>query len=286
MTTEQCPLEIAESYASLQFTDDFLFCKILTENEDITKELLELILGKKIGIVKPENQKSIEITEDGKGIRLDVYAEDDEDQIFDIEMQTTRQRDLPKRSRYYQAMIDLNQINHGAEYRELKKSYIIFICMNDPFPKNGRYLYSFENLCKEEHRLPLGDETYKVFLNSAGKKGDISDGLKDFLHLIRNGYGESELSKKIEQQVEKARKHDEWRQEYMTLYMRDKEKRAEGFEEGLAKGHEEGLEEGRKATIIKALKKNRSVEDIADFMDCSVEEVEAIKAELLTESVK
>ena len=278
MTTEQCPLEIVESYASLQFTDDFLFCKILTENEDITIELLELILGKKISIVKPENQKSIEITEDGKGIRLDVYAEDDEDQIFDIEMQTTRQRDLPKRSRYYQAMIDLNQINHGAEYRELKKSYIIFICMNDPFPKNGRYLYSFENICKEEHRLPLGDETYKVFLNSAGKKGDISDGLKDFLHLIRNGYGESELSKKIEQQVVKARKHDEWRQEYMTLYMRDRENQEKGFEKG--------RNEEKKVVIENALKSGMTIEDIVRIFHYSSNEVKAVEEELLTISEK
>ena len=286
MTIDQCPQEVAESYASLQFTDDFLFCKILTENEDITKELLELILGKKIGIVKSDKQKSIEITEDGKGIRLDVYAEDDENQIFDIKMQTTRQRDLPKRSRYYQAMIDLNQINHGAEYRELKKSYIIFICMNDPFPKNGRHLYSFENICKEEHRLSLGDETYKVFLNSAGKKGDISDGLKDFLHLIRNGYGESELSKKIEQQVVKARKHDEWRQEYMTLYMRDKEKRAEGFEEGHEKGLEEGFEKARKSTIENALIGGMTTDNIVKIFHYSPEEVKAIEAELLTKSAK
>ena len=46
--TEKYRQEAEESYKSLQFTDDFLFCKILTENEDITKELLELILGRKI----------------------------------------------------------------------------------------------------------------------------------------------------------------------------------------------------------------------------------------------
>ncbi len=58
---------------------------------------------------------------------------------------------------------------------------------------------------------------------------------------------------------------------------------AEGI---LEKGHAKGLEEGRKATIINAIKKGRSVEDIADFMDCSVEEVQDMKAQLLSVSEK
>ena len=52
MLTEQYRQEAEERYASLLFSDDFLFCKILTENEDITKELLELILDIKISSVR------------------------------------------------------------------------------------------------------------------------------------------------------------------------------------------------------------------------------------------
>jgi predicted transposase/invertase (TIGR01784 family) len=84
---------------------------------------------------------------DDRGIRLDVYAEDNENQIFDIEMQTTRQKNLSKRSRYYQGMMDLDLINRGADFRELKKSYVIFICMNDPFPKHVRHIYSLKMMC-------------------------------------------------------------------------------------------------------------------------------------------
>ena len=42
-------------------------------------------------------------------------------------MQTTLKKDLPKRSRYYQGMIDLNLIERGAKYRDLKSSFVIFI---------------------------------------------------------------------------------------------------------------------------------------------------------------
>ena len=63
-----------KTYEELTFTDDFMFCKILQNNEELCKELLELILGKKIARISyPEKQKVIEITSDGKGVRLDIY---------------------------------------------------------------------------------------------------------------------------------------------------------------------------------------------------------------------
>ena len=68
----------------------------------IAKELLELILGIEIRKVVVQKQKTIEITSDGRGIRLDVYLEDENSTIYDLEMQTTSQKDLPKRTRYYQ----------------------------------------------------------------------------------------------------------------------------------------------------------------------------------------
>ena len=65
-----------KSYEELEFTDDFLFCKIMENNVDLCKELTELILNRKIGKIIPKGpQKAIEITSDGKGVRFDVYME-------------------------------------------------------------------------------------------------------------------------------------------------------------------------------------------------------------------
>jgi hypothetical protein len=62
-----------KSYEELEFTDDFLFCKIMENNVDLCKELTELILNRKIGKIIPKGpQKAIEITSDGKGVRFDV----------------------------------------------------------------------------------------------------------------------------------------------------------------------------------------------------------------------
>ena len=101
-------------------------------------------------------------------MRLDVYVKDgDGVTVYDLEIQTTSQDDLPQRLRYYQGMIDLSLIEKGASYGELRKSYIIFICTFDPFER-GLCCYRFENFCCDDKDLPLNDGAVKIILNSRG----------------------------------------------------------------------------------------------------------------------
>ncbi len=109
-------------YEELTFADNFMFCKILSNDLDLCKDLLELILGFKISKVElSQTQKEIDIKYDSKAVRLDVYVEDGKNTVYDIEMQKVDTHELPKRSRYYQAMIDLNLIEKGDYYAELRK---------------------------------------------------------------------------------------------------------------------------------------------------------------------
>ena len=59
----------AKKYEDLTFTDDFMVCKVMTTNPELCHELLELILGKKVGaFTRLDQQKPIEMTADGKGL--------------------------------------------------------------------------------------------------------------------------------------------------------------------------------------------------------------------------
>lgn len=220
-------------YEELSFTDDFMFCKVLTTNPELCHELLELIIGKKVGaFARLDQQKPIEITADGKGVRFDVYSEDDQNVVYDCEMQTKDNSNLPKRARYYQGMIDLNLIERGADYSELKKSYIIFSCPFDEF-KAGLHKYTFKTCCKELPEITLEDEVTKIFLCAGGDADDVSPEMKEFLEWMVSGrQGKTELVRKLDDAVQKARNHEEWRLEYMTLLMRDNKMREEGREEG------------------------------------------------------
>ena len=84
---------------------------------------------------------------DSKSVRLDVYVEDEKNTVYNIEMQATSDKFLPLRIRYYHDMIDLNIIDKGELYSELKRSFVIFICTYDPFGKD-RYIYTFDRSCR------------------------------------------------------------------------------------------------------------------------------------------
>ena len=65
--------------------------------------------------------------------------------------------------------------------------------------------------------------TKKVFLNADGKNGAVSGELKAFLAYVAGRQSEDTFVKKLECAVEKAKQNREWRREYMTLLMRDRE---------------------------------------------------------------
>lgn len=244
-----------KKYKELRFTDDFMFTKVMVNNPEICRKVLERILDIKINkVMMPEKQKTIEILSDGKGIRLDVYVDDDKGTVYNIEMQSVLKGHLPKRSRYYQGMIDMNLIERGARYKDLKRSFVIFICLSDPFERNLP-VYRFENICVQDNTLLLGDEAIKVFINAEGELSGISEELAAFLKYLQGRIVDDVLVHQIEQEVERARKHEEWEVEYMTLFLRDQENREIGREEG----REEG--QARMAKLVSILLQSGKTEE-------------------------
>ena len=95
-----------------------------------------------------------------------------------MEVQTSDKKNLPRRMRYYQSTIDISILKRGVDYKELKASYVIFICNYDEFGR-GRYIYTFENTCREEPGLTFGDDAYKVVVNTKGCRGEVSEELME-----------------------------------------------------------------------------------------------------------
>lgn len=217
----------------LNLEDDFLFAKVMSD-KDICKKVIEKILDIQIKEIKmPEEQKVIDILLDSKAVRLDVYVNDTEGTVYNIEMQQGKNASLAKRSRYYQGNIDLDKISKGEDYKLLNKSFVIFICTFDPFGK-GRHRYTFENICKEDSSIVLGDETQKVFLNTNGITNDVDDEMLGFLNYVVSSTDEmalkskSDLVKAINQKVNNVKNDEKVEVQYMTLLERDRIK----FEEG------------------------------------------------------
>ena len=116
-----------KKFEDLTFSDHFIFEKVL-QNKEICIELLERLLHITIDHIEyPEIEKTISPYYESKGIRLDVYLKNS-DKIFDIELQNAQEIDLAKRTRYYQSMVDVDNLLKGQHYSQLPESFILFIC--------------------------------------------------------------------------------------------------------------------------------------------------------------
>ena len=207
---------MAKPIEQLTITDDFMF-SVVMRNPQYCKPLLELVLGVKIREIRyPEPQKTIEERYGSKSVRLDAYVEDNAGTVYNVEIQTTDKKNLPKRMRYYQGMIDLHVLEKGEDYKALRKSFVIFICTFDPFG-HGRWAYTFENLCREDTSIALGDGATKIILNAKGHVGKISADLKALLRYMDGAAPESGYTRALDSAVAEIRRDEKWRLDYMLL---------------------------------------------------------------------
>ncbi len=223
----------------LTLMDDYMFAAVM-RNKDILKRLLECILNINISRIEfLEAQKTEKTSYESKGVRLDLYIVDENGIIYNVEIQTSDKQNLPKRMRYYQSAIDISVLNPGDDYNKLRNSYIIFICNYDPFEQN-RYIYTFENTCREDPELKFGDEAYKIVVNTKGCKGEISEELKEVIMYLDLEKVTGGFSRELDDAVKSVKDNEANRLEYLRHYIRDNEIKAEGREEGREEGRKEG----------------------------------------------
>ena len=283
-------LQYKKQWENLRLDDDFLFGKVMQDPELCIGLLQRILPDMKITrIIFPEGQKTIRPDVDAKSVRLDIYVEDDKKVIYDVEIQKVDTKELPKRSRYYQSVIDVQLLERGHNYNELRKSFIIFICLKDIFGQ-GLHIYTFKNICEQNNALPLRDEAVKIFLNADGTLDDISPELKSFLDYLKGktagkqGEGvektEDPYIQELEAAVRKAKQNREWRREYMMLWMRDQENVERGIEQGMRRG----MKQQRRSTILKMIRQGFSDEQIKNLWNASDEEI--AKYRMITKEAK
>ena len=264
---------MGKRFEKLEFKDDFMF-GIIMRNPKYCRPFLETILGIKISHIEyPESQEVIDLSSDAKSVRLDIYVEDGKGTVYNIEMQTTGMKWIPKRMRYYQGMIDLNILEKGSSYKSLKKSFVIFVCTFDLFGK-GLHMYTFENRCVQDLELPLGDGTIKIILNTKGIKDDVSQEMKRLLNFIDGQEPEDDFTRELAEAVQSVRDNEKWRLDYMTLQMSYQEKFEQGVEQGIEQGIEQGASQEKKKSAIRMIEAGKlSLDEIAIYSGLSLEQV-------------
>lgn len=193
-------------------------------------------------------------------------------------MQVLRKPAIEKRARYYHGQIDMEILLSGLSYKELPDTYVIFICDFDPYGK-GKYRYTRKVICQEEPELSMEDGAHTIFLSTKGTNADeVPIELVRFLEFVGTPLQDSDKDfnddfiRRLQKSIREVKASREMGARYMT------------FEEYLKEEREEAKEEGARNKVIelvkKKLAKGRSVEQIADALEESIETVQTIIDEL------
>ena len=261
----------------LTIKDNFMFGAVMMDEENC-KGLLERVLQIKIDYVKISKEKSIVYHPEYKGVRLDVYAKDENHTRYNVEMQVQKKSALGKRSRYYQSQMDMEMLLTGEDYAELPNTYVIFICDFDPIGE-GKYRYTFRTKCEELLGMNLEDGRTTVFLNTHGKnESEVPKEVVTLLKYIREDIDGSEREfhdsyvERLQKFIHEIKSNREMEERFMIFEEMLKDERAEGREEGLALGLENA-----KSTLLLCLQSFGTVsETICDQIQ-SQQELEVLK---------
>lgn len=238
--------------SELPLRNDFMFGEVMRTGE-ICQLFLEELLGIHIQRIEfIDKQKDLSDSYTHHGIRLDVYLRDEAGTVFNVEMQSVRNDDLPKRARFYQGAIDRSELPKAVNYDELPESYVIFVCDFDYFHigKAVGERVSFLKGTETEY----SDGSHVFFLNSHYTEGNASASILEFLDMIRTNdlekAYETPLGRKAKERVQAVRSDKELEVSYMTIAQKMLDERRMGFREGHAEGRAEGREETLKGAVL------------------------------------
>ena len=263
----------------LNLLDDFLFNAMLAypdTGEAFIRKLLETLFDRKFPHLKIRAQESfVGVNTDLRGARLDVYIEEDGSvqingekipAVYDVEPDHNHKaaeiKAFPKRARFYHAMIDRRSLKAGEHFGKMKKVYVIFICDYDPFGYD-RALYTIKNRCLEEPTMPYEDDAETWVLYTRGKKGNISESLRQLLSYMENTNQNNAINedlRDIQQMVDQVKRDGEVSLRYMKWFEHDQMMYEQGCQD-----EQENTE--REKELTRHLLKDQRVADAQRALD-------------------
>ena len=232
--------------SELNVIDDFLFTTLLTREgskEQVARLILNSILDKQIRKVTVTAQREYPgMDTDRHGIRLDVSITDDDDGavVYDLEPdnRSADVKSLPKRNRFYSAVIDSNNLPSGQPYEKLPNLVIIMILSYDPFGAGDLY-YEAGTQLRTHPAVPYEDGIRRIYLYADGKSnltGAAGEKLESMVRYIRYSDREhvvDEATAELDTIVHETRTNKEISMVYLRALERERELKEEGREEGI-----------------------------------------------------
>ena len=253
--------EDLERLRGFRLLDDDFMNKVF-EDKACAEFLLQIILQRNdLCVQHAHGQHDIKNLQ-GRSVRLDILAVDEENHVYNIEVQRNDKGAGVKRARYNSSLIDANVTEPGDEYEKLNETYVIFITENDVLG-GGHPIYHIDRAIKETGAL-FGDESHIIYVNSQIKDDTV---LGRLMHDFSCTKAENMHYQILADRV-RYFKEDAKGVAIMCKVMEDM--------------RNEAAREADRARMIRTARrmlksdKNYTYEDIADILEISVDEVKAL----------
>lgn len=265
-----------KSLQDLTLLDRFLFAEVM-EDPKTFENILSIILGEDISIKgRPQSEHENRTSPLKRQVRLDVWAEDETDAVYNVEAQKENTKNLPHRSRFYQALIDSKLLDPGeVDFSNMKDCYSIIIAPFDLFGR-GLYQYTFQMTCAETGQ-PLEDGATRIFLNTHGKNSeDISPELKELLYYMEHTTEEISCSTSRLQEIKNHVNVVKSSEEIGVKYMQEWEEKILEKRKARAEGRAEGETFRLIQLIKKKIQKSKSFIQIADELEEEPDNIQSL----------
>lgn len=205
-----------------------------------------------------------------RGGRFDIYAEDEEGNRYDVEMQVVNHQNLPQRTRFYQSSLANDAFERGQNYSQADNAYVIFFCCFDSFGL-GEQRYEIKRRVSKYPDYPYRDGETTLFFDITNLRQTVGPKLQNFLDLIagRKVDEADDFIVQLRQRIAHVKQDRKWRKEYMqrTLYEMDIENdRRRAILEGRKEGRDEGVDEERLALVRDLIDSGQTKEQVENFL--------------------
>lgn len=148
---------------NFRLMDDDFMSKVF-EDKTCAEFLLKIILNRDDLTVKEAHGQHDIKNLQGRSVRLDILAVDEQNRAYNIEVQRSDRGAGAKRARYNSSLLDANLTEPGDGYDTLNETYVIFITERDVLKRNLPIYHI--NRTIEETGETFNDEAHIIFVNS------------------------------------------------------------------------------------------------------------------------
>lgn len=167
LTPEQQLQESLIQLKNYRPLDDDFMRELFRNNWALAELVLRIITGiKDLTLIQQETQYDLKRLVGAKSICLDVFGKDNQQKLYDLEIQRADEGAVPERARYHSSAMDIEFLSEGQKFTELPTTYTIFITENDIFG-TGQPIYYVDRMVRNFKNRFFFDRSHILYVNGA-----------------------------------------------------------------------------------------------------------------------